>query len=179
MSGALPLAARRGKATDLVTLGRSGINVTRLAFGTGSISGKVQRDLGQEGFTRLVRHAYDSGIRFFETAESYGEMHKMLGDMIPQEHKDFVESVLDKYGVPKLPEGAETGRDLLSWNDTEARQQVEVSLERPDVKLIVNALGPPPKDVVGRSTPFSPAAPFAPVTRPKVLARSVFRPDVG
>jgi len=79
MSGALPLAARRGKATDLVTLGRSGIKVTRLAFGTGSISGKVQRDLGQEGFTRLVRHAYDSGIRFFETAESYGEMHKMLG----------------------------------------------------------------------------------------------------
>src|SRR5262245_19296771 len=79
MSGALPLAARRGQATDLVTLGRSGVKVTRLAFGTGSISGKVQRDLGEEAFTRLVRHAYDSGIRFFETAESYGEMHKMLG----------------------------------------------------------------------------------------------------
>jgi aryl-alcohol dehydrogenase-like predicted oxidoreductase len=29
--------------------------------------------------TRLVRYAYDHGIRFFETAESYGEMHKMLG----------------------------------------------------------------------------------------------------
>jgi aryl-alcohol dehydrogenase-like predicted oxidoreductase len=79
VSGALPLAARRGSATDVVTLGRSGVNVTRLAFGTGSFSGKVQRDLGQEGFTRLVRHAYDSGIRFFETAESYGEMHRMLG----------------------------------------------------------------------------------------------------
>jgi len=26
-----------------------------------------------------VRHAYDNGIRFFETAESYSEMHKMLG----------------------------------------------------------------------------------------------------
>ncbi|HUR50761.1 MAG TPA: nitronate monooxygenase family protein [Mycobacteriales bacterium] len=79
------------------------------------------------------------------------EMHEMLEKMIPQEHKEFVESVLDKYGVPKLPEGAETGRDLLSWNDTEARQQVSLALERPDVKLIVNALGAPPKDVVDQA----------------------------
>lgn len=73
------LAATGGSATDWVTLGKSGVKVTRLAFGTGSMSGKVQRDLGQDEFTRLVRYAYDKGIRFFETAESYGEMHKMLG----------------------------------------------------------------------------------------------------
>ena len=72
-------AATGGKATDWVTLGKSGVKVTRLAFGTGTMSGQVQRDLGQEKFTQLVRHAYDSGIRFFETAESYHEMHKMLG----------------------------------------------------------------------------------------------------
>ncbi|TAL22035.1 MAG: nitronate monooxygenase [Frankiales bacterium] len=77
------------------------------------------------------------------------EMHDMLEKMIPQEHKDFVERVLDQHGVPKLPADAEQGRDLLSWNDTEARQQVDISLDRPDVVLIVNALGPPPKDVVG------------------------------
>ena len=68
-----------GKATDWVTLGKSNVKVTRLALGTGSVSGQTQRDLGQEQFTRLVRHAYDRGIRFFETAESYGGMHKMLG----------------------------------------------------------------------------------------------------
>jgi aryl-alcohol dehydrogenase-like predicted oxidoreductase len=68
-----------GKATDWVTLGKSGVKVTRLAFGTGTMSGRVQRDLGQDQFTALVRHAYDSGIRFFETAESYGDMHRMLG----------------------------------------------------------------------------------------------------
>src|SRR5215475_16206257 len=71
--------ATKRLATDWVTLGKSGVKVTRLAFGTGTHGGRVQRDLGQEGFTRLVRHAYDNGIRFFETAESYGEMHKMLG----------------------------------------------------------------------------------------------------
>jgi aryl-alcohol dehydrogenase-like predicted oxidoreductase len=78
-TGGLPLRAAKGSATDWVTLGRSGVKVTRLAFGTGTFSGRVQRDLGQDDFTRLVRYAYDKGIRFFETAESYGEMHKMLG----------------------------------------------------------------------------------------------------
>lgn len=78
-TGGLTLNAAGGKATDWVTLGKSGIKVTRLGFGTGSVGGRVQRELGQEGFTRIVRHAYDSGIRFFETAESYGEMHRMLG----------------------------------------------------------------------------------------------------
>ena len=78
-AGSLPLTAERETATSYVTLGNSGVKVTRLAFGTGSFSGKVQRDLGQEQFTKLVRYAYDRGIRFYETAESYGEMHKMLG----------------------------------------------------------------------------------------------------
>ncbi|HYZ85440.1 MAG TPA: aldo/keto reductase [Bryobacteraceae bacterium] len=73
------IAAPGGKATDWVTLGKSNVKVTRLAFGTGSVSGRVQRELGQDDFNRLVRHAYDNGIRFFETAESYGDMHRMLG----------------------------------------------------------------------------------------------------
>jgi predicted aldo/keto reductase-like oxidoreductase len=77
--GTLPLAAEKQTATDWVTLGHSDLKVTRLAFGTGSFSGAVQRNLGQQAFNRLVRHAYDSGIRFFETSDTYGEMHSMLG----------------------------------------------------------------------------------------------------
>ncbi len=77
--GALPLLAESSKATDWVTLGNSGMKVTRLAFGTGTNNGQVQRQLGQDGFTKLVRHAYDQGIRFFESAESYPGMHEMLG----------------------------------------------------------------------------------------------------
>jgi aryl-alcohol dehydrogenase-like predicted oxidoreductase len=71
-------AAARKSATDWVTLGNSGVKVTRLAFGTGTYGGRVQRELGQEEFTRLVRHAYDHGIRFFETAEAYTGMPQML-----------------------------------------------------------------------------------------------------
>src|SRR5690242_18663296 len=80
MGGAASLAqSTKRSATDWVTLGKSDIKVTRLAFGTGSFSGRVQRELGQDEFTKLVRYAYDRGIRFFETAESYGDMHRMLG----------------------------------------------------------------------------------------------------
>ena len=78
-SGGLPLRATTDAATEWVTLGKSNVKVTRLAFGTGTHGGRVQQALGQEDFTRLVRYAYDRGIRFFETAESYGESQQMLG----------------------------------------------------------------------------------------------------
>jgi aryl-alcohol dehydrogenase-like predicted oxidoreductase len=83
LAGSTPLAipaakVARRSATDWVALGNSGVKVTRLAFGTGTHGGKVQRELGQEEFTKLVRHAYDRGIRFFETAESYRGMPEML-----------------------------------------------------------------------------------------------------
>ena len=102
VSGSFPLIAQRESATDMVTLGRSGVKVTRLALGTGTISGQVQRDLGQDGFTRLVRHAYDRGIRFFETAESYDDMHRMLGVAlkgVPRDSYQLMSKVTTRDGV--------------------------------------------------------------------------------
>jgi aryl-alcohol dehydrogenase-like predicted oxidoreductase len=102
VTGGLPLSAGRQTATDWVTLGKSGVAVTRLAFGTGSFSGQVQRELGQDGFTRLVHHAYDNGIRFFETAESYGDMHRMLGVAlkgIPRDSYRIMSKVTTGQGV--------------------------------------------------------------------------------
>ena len=101
-TGNLPLRAARGSATDFVTLGKSGVKVTRLAFGTGTFSGQVQRELGQDQFTRVVRHAYDRGIRFFETSETYGEMHRMLGVAlkgIPRDSYQMMSKVTTRPGV--------------------------------------------------------------------------------
>ncbi len=75
---AAPARAAKRSATDLVTLGKSGVQVTRLAFGTGTFAGKTYRELGQEQFTRMARHAYDRGIRWFETADGYDQMHEFL-----------------------------------------------------------------------------------------------------
>ena len=109
-TGSLSLAATRQTATDWVTLGKSGVNVTRLAFGTGSISGQVQRDLGQEEFTRLVRYAYDRGIRFFETAESYGDMHRMLGVALQGIPRDSYRLMSKVTTVPGVDPQAEIRR---------------------------------------------------------------------
>ena len=103
-AGLLPLRAAPATATDWVTLGKSGVKVTRLALGTGSISGRTQRELGQDGFTSLVRHAYDRGIRFFETSETYGEMHKMLGvalQGVPRDSYRLMSKVTTNSGDPQ------------------------------------------------------------------------------
>jgi aryl-alcohol dehydrogenase-like predicted oxidoreductase len=104
-TGSLPLWAERATATDWVTLGKSDVKVTRLAFGTGTMSGRVQRELGQDAFTKLVRHAYDRGIRFFETAESYGGMHQMLGAAlkgIPRDSYRLMSKVTTREGTDPM-----------------------------------------------------------------------------
>ncbi|MDR2849607.1 MAG: aldo/keto reductase [Verrucomicrobiota bacterium] len=77
------LAAKRS-ATDTVTLGKTGIKLSRLGIGLGSSSGNVQRNLGQEEFNRLVRYAFDQGIRYFDCAQSYKTF-----DWIADAVKDF------------------------------------------------------------------------------------------
>ncbi|MBI1389601.1 MAG: aldo/keto reductase [bacterium] len=86
-SFAAETVARRS-AVDWVTLGKSGVKVTRLGMGTGTNSGAIQRELGQAGFTRLVRHAYDRGIRFFDTADNYDGMHEMLAEALKGVDRD-------------------------------------------------------------------------------------------
>ena len=100
-AGTLPLQAKTRSATDLVTLGNSGMKVTRLAFGTGSNNGHVQAALGQKEFSRLVAHAWDRGIRFYETAESY-MTPAMLGEALkpyPRESYQLMNKVTTDHGV--------------------------------------------------------------------------------
>ncbi len=62
------------KATDWVQLGRLNkgkLKITRLGMGTGSHNGRVQMELGQPTFNKLVQYAFDSGIRYIDTAKNY------------------------------------------------------------------------------------------------------------
>jgi NAD(P)H-dependent flavin oxidoreductase YrpB (nitropropane dioxygenase family) len=70
-----------------------------------------------------------------------------LQAMIPQQHRDFVQKVLDEHGVPKLPEGERT-RQLLGWTAATAAPQIDVILQHEKVSLVANALGTPPADVI-------------------------------
>ena len=73
-------------------------------------------------------------------------MGDQLKEMIPQQHRDFVENLLAEYDVPQLSE-EERSSGLLAWVHEKGREQVQIALEHP-IKLLANALGPPPKDVV-------------------------------
>jgi aryl-alcohol dehydrogenase-like predicted oxidoreductase len=61
--------------TEKVTLGKTGIQVSLVGMGTGSVgSGQAsnQTRLGVKGFTKVVRHALDRGVCFFDVADQYG-----------------------------------------------------------------------------------------------------------
>ncbi len=93
--GTSTLHAAPPSATDSVTLGKSGVKVSRLAFGTGTDNGYVQAGLGQKEFSRLIAYAYDRGIRFFETAEAY-VTPAMLGEALkpfPRENYQLMTKV--------------------------------------------------------------------------------------
>jgi len=72
---AYPKAQPPTSAVDKVTLGKSGIQVSLVGMGTGSIgTGQAsnQTKLGVKGFTKVVRHALDRGVCFFDVADQYG-----------------------------------------------------------------------------------------------------------
>lgn len=70
-----------------------------------------------------------------------------INKLIPQEHRDFVAKTLADLGVPPLPEDGQRNEGVLGWLHSVARSHVEVALRHP-IKLIANALGSPPKDVI-------------------------------
>jgi NAD(P)H-dependent flavin oxidoreductase YrpB (nitropropane dioxygenase family) len=71
-----------------------------------------------------------------------------LSQYIPDAHKDFVKETLRKLGVPPLPDDDAPGAaGVLGWLHSVARAHVDVALKHP-IKLIANALGSPPKDVI-------------------------------
>jgi NAD(P)H-dependent flavin oxidoreductase YrpB (nitropropane dioxygenase family) len=84
--------------------------------------------------------------------EGMGEMdpqklEEHLRTMIPGEHRAFAEKILADHGVPRLPEG-EHGQELKGWTAATAAPQIDVILKHPKVRLVANALGTPPAEVI-------------------------------
>ena len=97
---ALCAPAAKRTAVDQMTLGNTGIKLSRLGMGTGSANGHIQTALGREGFNSLVRYAYDQGITYFDCAQAYATFEWMAGAIkgLPRE-KLFIQSK-----VPGQPE---------------------------------------------------------------------------
>ncbi|MFI1965032.1 NAD(P)H-dependent flavin oxidoreductase [Streptomyces pathocidini] len=70
--------------------------------------------------------------------------------MIPETHRQYVKDVLARHGVPELAEGEASGWRITGWMEQVARSQLDVAFDYP-IKLLANALGSPPADVIARA----------------------------
>jgi NAD(P)H-dependent flavin oxidoreductase YrpB (nitropropane dioxygenase family) len=76
------------------------------------------------------------------------KLTQQLREMVPAGHLQFAKDVLAQHGVPELPEGESGSLRLLGWTAATAAPQVDVALNHDKVRLIANALGTPPADIV-------------------------------
>lgn len=98
-----PAGETKRTAVDLVPLGKTGRKICRLGMGTGSMGGKVQRDLGQKEFTRLIHYGFEKGIRYIDTADAY-RIHEMVREAIkdlPREEL-FIQTKM-RWNNPEMP----------------------------------------------------------------------------
>ncbi|HEV1994770.1 MAG TPA: aldo/keto reductase [Candidatus Acidoferrum sp.] len=94
---ALPALSRKFSAADTVTLGKTGIQTSRLAMGTGTVGSghhSHQTALGVKGLSDLLLNGYDHGLRFFDAADSYGS-HPHVAEALMHVPRDKV-TVLTK-----------------------------------------------------------------------------------
>ena len=75
-----------------------------------------------------------------------------LRELIPEEHRRFLDDMMQRYGVPDLPpddaDGRARGADgEIGLGGPGVHRLVEVALAHP-IRLIASALGPPPPDLV-------------------------------
>jgi NAD(P)H-dependent flavin oxidoreductase YrpB (nitropropane dioxygenase family) len=76
------------------------------------------------------------------------KLEEQLLASVPEQHRKFADKILADHGVPKLPEGERGANQLLGWTAATATPQVEAALKHSKVRLIANALGTPPADVI-------------------------------
>src|SRR5947209_2333000 len=94
---AFPSLSRKFNAADTVTLGKTGIQTSRLAMGTGTVGvghHSHQTALGIKGLSDLLLNGYDHGLRFFDSADSYGS-HPHVAEALKHVPRDKV-TVLTK-----------------------------------------------------------------------------------
>ena len=118
---------RKFNASDTVTLGKTGIQTSRLAMGTGTVGvghHSHQTALGLNGLSDLLVNGYEHGLRFFDAADSYGS-HPHVAEALKRVPRDKV-TVLTKTWA----------RDAGSARDDIDRFRRELGVEQIDICLM-------------------------------------------
>jgi len=78
------------------------------------------------------------------------KLEAQIRGLVPAQHKEFAMKILADHGVPEIPEGERTSNGMIGWTAAHAAGLIDVALRHPNVKLIANALGTPPDDVIAK-----------------------------
>jgi aryl-alcohol dehydrogenase-like predicted oxidoreductase len=113
---------------DYTTLGKTGLNVSRLSFGASALGG-VFRDIDEADGIRAVHAALDAGINYFDVAPAYGGTvaEIVLGKAlkgIPR-NRYFLSTKAGKYTQP-----GSYGSDVLDYSEAKIRSGLEESMAR-------------------------------------------------
>jgi aryl-alcohol dehydrogenase-like predicted oxidoreductase len=104
--------------------GKTGVRLPILGFGGSAMVEKWKASYGpqlpRDQRVAMVRHAFDSGIRYFDTSPNYGESEAILGEAL-HDVRDQV-YLATKVGVPPS--------DNAILDRSQVRASLEASLER-------------------------------------------------
>lgn len=117
-----------------VKLGSQGLEVSKLGFGCGGLSGLLNAPLSHEAGCSVLIEAFSRGITFFDTADMYGENHHneiMVGKALKQLPREKVQ-LATKFGIV-VSEGFQYG---VKGTPEYVRQCCEASLKWLDVDYI-------------------------------------------
>ena len=121
--------AKARQASDIVSLGPDKIKLTRLAIGTGTKGGSIQRQLGVDGVANMLRWGYDQGVFFWETADAY------------KTHRLAQRTEMSRRGIKSLEERFVEQKDKVE----KARQRVDKLREELNISdAVANGDGPSP-----------------------------------
>jgi 1-deoxyxylulose-5-phosphate synthase len=124
---ALPALPRKFAANETVTIGKTGIQTSLLAMGTGTVGSghhSHQTALGIKGLSDLLLNGYEHGLRFFDAADSYGS-HPHVAEALKHVSRDKV-TVLTKTWA----------RDAVSARADLERFRRELGVDHIDVCLM-------------------------------------------
>jgi len=119
---------------DYTTLGKTGLNVSRLSFGASALGG-VFRDIDEADGIRAVHAALDAGINYIDVAPAYGGTvaETVLGKALKGISRDryYLSTKAGKYTQPGT-----YGSDELNYSSARIRAGLEDSLKRLGVEYI-------------------------------------------
>nr|XP_010906466.1 perakine reductase [Elaeis guineensis] len=119
--------------TPTVKLGSQGLEVSRLGFGCGGLTGIFNAPVAEEAGIAIIKDAFNKGITFFDTADFYGlgTNEILVGKALKQLPREKIQ-LATKFGIAKYE------NDVLEIKGTPdyVRACCEASLARLGVECI-------------------------------------------